>query len=125
MGIKGEKKKHMQRGSVGFLVVFPFLRAHTQSSSISSLAPLIRIRPLHDRSLIIVKGFVLSSDENNLTRHTRPQIQLSDSFSFLPCLCSFSFIALNRSVSGAKHKMKGYNHIGLGHGFLFLFSPFL
>ena len=56
-----------------------------------SLAPLIRIRPLHDRSLIIVKGFVYyHPDENNLTRHThnRPQIQLKRRL--FSCLCARS-----------------------------------
>ena len=74
-----------------------------------SLAPLIRIRPLHDRSLIIVKGFVYyHPDENNLTRHThnRPQIQLKRRL--FSCLCARS-PSLHRIVFYRYEKKKKEN----------------
>ena len=76
-----------------------------------SLAPLIRIRPLHDRSLIIVKGFVYyHPDENNLTRHThnRPQIQLKRRL--FSCLCARS-PSLHRIVFYRYEKKKKENEI--------------
>ena len=49
---KQKKETHATNGSVSLAVVV------AAAVIFRSSAPLIRIRPLHDRSLIIVKGFV-------------------------------------------------------------------